>query len=128
MDSSSLSVLGAAIIAALGALYATLVTRRATQHVELRQNTLDQRQTDLDEAKVDGAAYDRARLTWQEVLDSLRGELARTQQARINDAVDAQRRITELEKQTIVMRSDIQTLRKALLDANIPVPTINTPT
>ena len=128
MDSSSWSVIAAAALALIGAVYATIVTQRATRHVETRQNKLDQRQTDLDEAKVDGAAYERARAIDQQVLDSLRSELARTQQARINDAVDSQRRITDLEKQTIVMRADIQILRKALLDANLPIPIISTPT
>lgn len=128
MDSSSWSAIVAGVFALSGALYASLVTQRATRHVETRQNKLDQRQTDLDEAKVDGAAYDRARAIDQQVLDSLRGELARTQQARINDAVDAQRRITELEKQTIVMRADLQILRKALRDEGLPIPTLSTST
>jgi len=128
MNSSFWSPIVAALVATFGAAYATIITRRATRDVAVKQNRLEQRQIDLDKAKVDGAAYDRARAIDQQVLNSLRGELARTQQARINDAVDAQRRITELEKQTIVMRADLQILRKALRDEGLPIPTLSTPT
>jgi len=136
MDSNSYSVLGAAIIAATSATYATFITKRATRVVEERQTRADQRQTDLDAAqtlasqrqirldatKVDGAAYDRAQLFNQQVLDSLRAELNRTQQARAEDATNSQRRITDLEHQTVVMQTDIQVLRRALVDANVPIP------
>ena len=126
MDSGAWSVIIAALIAVGGAVYATRVTRNATNDVEQKQEGLAARQAALDRDKVDGAAYDRARLIDERAVQRLESDLLRTQTLRDRDVQEYERRIAELESAAVMMRADIRNLTSALRAAGVPIPSLRT--
>lgn len=126
MDSASISIILAALIALVGAVYASQVTRRATRDVSARQALTDRRNQETEEAKIDGAAYDRAVTINNQVLTTLRAELDRTQALRDKDTTEYQKRISDLEANGVLMREDIRTLTRALIDAGVILPVTHT--
>lgn len=122
----SLTADGVAIVfAAAAGVAASWLTNRHARRTDAAKAMIDEGALELDGRRVDGAAYERAQVINQQIVESLREEVQRleaTIEGLRRDLTSERQRNTNLEGHIRQLEDSAATMRQLLTTAGVEYP------